>query len=627
MAIYQPKNNNNLRHSIDATVSNQISLTMATNNTIIAYELFIYNIDDTLFYDSGKKTLNPTLYNEDVLNLTIPANTLTNGTNYKYGVRLWQDFLDIVVSKGTIQSITSQTQFSVLPNTNIKVGMYIGIGAETRQITAYDSNTGMVTIATKFTTTLTTATNYFIVSNFIDQFPLENLYVRNTPQIYITNVQNISTKSYTFIGQYIQQQTVPLTEYTFKIWQVSTPENILLMTYTKDSAKIECTYDGFLNGQNYLIELVVTNEFNITVSTGQKAFTASYDMPDYLSKPQITYIPERNANQVQFQADTVVPVSTQKLGSEIGAIIKVNSSTNYTINQNLNIQSGDEIVIDYWNKANVIAYTRSTGILIVDSFKLTPSVGNNFYINKKSNLGEVGVELMYNTPYRRVNSMQLNSSLVYEGSKTAQGIINDMPEKFQLTMQLKFNNDFLQQTHNNKYNYTNVIDINCDSFGCIGLHVGIVNPNILVVLIPNGTTYQTVSNGTKRSMILSTRMDFDKSKFVIFRDFNNYIARISSYDKNTKTVIFEKELPFIPNGSIWIPNSLIKAFQDGITPGWLLQEAPPVNESIHTGWDDTKKWDDNLYWSELNDFASLVGGKWWKIQINNTKIKIAEGGV
>ena len=263
--IYQPRNLQILKTSFDGLRDNQLQYQIATNNKIIAYELFIYNMNNSIFYDSTKIRLNPHLYNNDILTISLPSSlNLKNGTNYRYSIRLWQDFLDIEVSKGKIQSITSQTRFIVIPNVNIKSGMYVGIGTEVKQITAFNETTGEITIEGAFTTQVSQGTDYVIISDFIDQFPEENLYIRNYPQIYLTNVQTITTKSYTFKGAYIQQQNVPIVSYTFNIYQdAGDEEKRLLMSYTNNSAKIECYYDGFLNDQNYFIELMVLNEFNI----------------------------------------------------------------------------------------------------------------------------------------------------------------------------------------------------------------------------------------------------------------------------------------------------------------------------------------------------------------------------
>ena len=157
------------------------------------------NPNNNLFYDSAKIRLSPNLYNNDIL--TVPLHSsinLVNGTNYRYSIRLWQDYLDIEVSKGKIQSLSSQTRFVVVPNVNIKVGMYVGIQGEARQITAYNSSTGEVTIESYFPTVISSGTDYIIISDFIDQFPEENLYIRNYPQVYITNLQTITSKEHIF---------------------------------------------------------------------------------------------------------------------------------------------------------------------------------------------------------------------------------------------------------------------------------------------------------------------------------------------------------------------------------------------------------------------------------------------
>lgn len=633
--IYQPQNLQKLKVSLDGLKDNQLQYQIATNNKIISYELFIYNLDNSLFYDSKKIDLKPNLYNNDVLTIPLPSSIkLVNGTNYRYSLRLWQDFLDIEVSKGKIQSLNSQTKFNIVPNVNIKQGMYVGISGEAKQITSYNSTSGEVVIESAFSKAIQEGTDYAIVSDFIDQFPEENLYIRNYPQVYITNVQTINTKSYTFKGIYIQQQNVPITSYTFNIYQDlgELDDKRLLMTYTNNSANIECYYDGFLNGQNYLIELITLNEFHIEAKTELFSFTAQYDTPAYLEKPQIEYVESRNANKIQFQADMLIPISTQYLGVITGNILSKVNDTYLVVNQNLNIEAGDTIIINHYNKATVLSYDSASGTLITNSFVNAPNVGDSFYINKQQQDGENGLNILTDTPYRRVNSAELNSSLVFDGNSIPQGIINDFPEEFQFTTQLKFDENFINQIHNNKYGYTSIIDINCDNYNCIGLKIG-VRKTDLITLIPSSEVYDKLSNIEQSNEVvyLTNGLDFDKQQFLIFRDYNNYVAEIASYEKDTNKITFVNPLPFIPTkgACVYAPFSIITPFVSGVKDVWLLQEFENLLE--HTWWDDKDSWNDNKYWRETGDFISLVSSIWWKIQVrsdvNGSSVRIEQGGV
>jgi len=633
--IYQPRNLQVLKTSFDGLQDNILQYQIATNNKIIAYELFIFDVNHNLFYDSSKIKLSPNLYNNDILTIPLPLSiNLENGTNYRYSIRLWQDFLDIEVSKGKIQSISTQTKFVIVSNVNIKLGMYVGINGEAKQITAYNSTTGEVTIEDSFSTTISKGTDYIIISDFIDQFPEENLYIRNYPQVYITNIQTITTKSYTFKGAYIQQQNVPVVHYTFNIYQdtgdIETKK--LLMTYTNNSANIECYYDGFLNGQHYLIELIVLNEFNIESRTELLSFTAQYDTPAYLEKPQIEYIQNRNANKIQFQADVMIPMSTQYQGAVRGTILSKINNTYFIVNQNLNIEKGDTIIIGNYNKAIVLDYDTSSGNLITSSFIVNPNTNEEFYINKQIKEGESGVNIFVDTPYRKVNSANLNASLVYDGNTIPQGIINDLPTEFQFTTQLRFNEEFLNQVHNNKYGYSSIFDINCDEYDCIGIKVGIRKTD-LITLIPKDTEYNTLTNQTQTNstIYITNPLDFGNQKFIIFRDYNNYVAEIKAYNESTQEVTFTKPLPFTPikGAYIYIPISIITPFIEGITDIWLLQEFEDLMK--HTHWDDTDYWDDSKYWRETGDFIHLISSIWWKIDIrsnnNENIVKIEQGGV
>lgn len=633
--IYQPRNLQILKTSLDGLKENQLQYQIATNNKIIAYELFIYDLNNNIFYDSGKIKLTPNLYNNDILTILLPSSIkLVNGMNYRYSIRLWQDFLDIEVSKGKVQSISSQTKFKIVANVNIKAGMYIGIQKEAKQITDYNSVSGEVTIESAYSSNITEGTDYSIVSDFIDQFPEENLYVRNYPQIYMTNVQTMTTKSYTFKGIYIQQQNVPIVSYTFNIYHNigDLDEKRLLMSYTNKSANIECYYDGFLNGQDYLIELIVLNEYNIEAKTDLMPFTAEYETPPYLEKPQIEYVKSRNANKIQFQADIMLPVSTQYQGIVKGNILSKRNDTYFMVNQNLNIEEGDTIIIERYNKATVLDYNSASGHLVTSPFIIPLNVNDSFYINKKVQLGENGLNILTDIPYRRVNSADLNASLVYDGNIVPQGILNDFPKEFQFTTQLKFREDFITQIHNSKYEYTNIIDVNCDNFDCIGLKLGIRKRD-LITLIPTKNEYDRLTNGkqSNTTIYITNEIDFSKQQFIIFRDYNNYVAEIKAYDDNLKKVRLVKPLPFTPEKGayIYVPFSIVTPFIAGVKDVWLLQEFENALE--HTYWEDMASWDDDKYWRETGDFISLISSIWWKIQVRSNSegnsVKIEQGGV
>ena len=246
--------------------------------------------------------------------------------------------------------------------------------------------------------------------------------------------------------------------------------------------------------------------------------------------------------------------------------------------------------------------------------------------------GESGVNILIDTPYRRVNSANLNSSLVYDGNNIPQGLINDLPEEFQFTTQLRLNEDFLNQAHNNKYGYSNLIDINCDEYNCIGIKIGIRKTD-LITLIPEETEYNTLTSQTQSNscIYITNAINVENQKFIIFRDYNNYVAEVKSYDEDTHKVTFTRNLPFIPESGtyIYIPLSIITPFIEGITDAWLLQEFEDLMK--HTLWDDTDFWDDSKYWRETGDFLHLVSSIWWKIDIrinnNENTVRIEQGGV
>ena len=99
---------------------------------------------------------------------------------------------------------------------------------------------------------------------------------RTTPTIEISTIPNpIDKKFYEFQGIYNQAENVPVTYFRWILTNAITGE-VLKDTGSIPSADLRFYYDGFLNDYEYTIQLIVTNQNNITVQTDPIEFKVAY---------------------------------------------------------------------------------------------------------------------------------------------------------------------------------------------------------------------------------------------------------------------------------------------------------------------------------------------------------------
>lgn len=108
--IYQPKSIQPSYKSIDGSVDNEISMVMNTTEYVTSYKLTIYNMDNTIFYDGAKTDFIDNLYNGETGYISLPSSlNLTNGKDYKWTAKLYQDSSNMLITYGNVISPTTYT--------------------------------------------------------------------------------------------------------------------------------------------------------------------------------------------------------------------------------------------------------------------------------------------------------------------------------------------------------------------------------------------------------------------------------------------------------------------------------------------------------------------------------------
>ena len=272
-----------------------------------------------LFRSGAKTTLTQNLYNGDTLSIPVNASSvhLSNGTNYKWRVRLYQPNSDMLITYGLVQSASTTTNVYLQPNINIKAGMILTINNQSKTITSYDVSTGLAVVGSAFSSAPSVGAQYQVYSDFIETIPDYIVYARENPTVSINNVPtSLTLKYHTFQGVYTQSDNVPIVYHQFDLYiRNDDGTNKLVNSSGKVySANLSYTYDGFRTGNTYLIKLAVENDMGIVAETDLYTFSVSYDIVEYLQQPRAVFDSKQNAINIAW----VTPVEHSATSSSGG---------------------------------------------------------------------------------------------------------------------------------------------------------------------------------------------------------------------------------------------------------------------------------------------------------------------
>ena len=321
--IYQPRNVQPSSVSVDGSIDNTFSMEIQTNSYVSAYQLLIVDFNNNEVYTGSKVTLSNYLYNGDILEIPVSASSvsLSNGTNYKWRVRLYQPNSDMLITYGLVQSTSTDTNIYLQPNINIKAGMTLTINSQSKTISSYDVDTGLAVVDSSFSTSPEVGAQYYIYSSFIETVPDYIVYARQTPSVSINNVpESLTLKYHTFQGVYTQSDNVPIVYHEFDLYmQNDDGSRTLIDTSGKVySANLSYTYDAFRTGSNYLIQMTVGNDMGIISTTDLYSFNVTYDIVEYLQQPVATLYDKENAINIAWVTPTerdatLLDVNTQNV--------------------------------------------------------------------------------------------------------------------------------------------------------------------------------------------------------------------------------------------------------------------------------------------------------------------------
>ena len=302
--IYQPRNVSPSGNSIDASKTNTFSMEIQTNTFVSYYQLIISDFDNNDIYTGNKTALDNYVYNGEYLSFEVANNIMTNGEDYKWRVKLYQQNADMQITYGIIQAEGSSTQIHIQQNINIKSGMTISINGETKNITDYDLDTSVVTVESAFSSVPQIGDKYTINSDFIETVPDFILYARKDPEVSINNIPGeLTLKYHIFNGVYTQDNNVPIVYHQFNLY-LKNSDNTFNLIDSSDkvySANLTYSYDAFRTGNTYAIEMIVENDMGTIAKTELYEFNVNYEIIEYLQQPTAQLDLNKNAILVSWE--------------------------------------------------------------------------------------------------------------------------------------------------------------------------------------------------------------------------------------------------------------------------------------------------------------------------------------
>jgi hypothetical protein len=226
---------------IDASLSNSIKYAVVGGEQVFGYNVQIYNNStNTLVYENKVFSF--------IFQININSNILTNGIEYKLRIRTFN---------GTVLG-----DFSNLESNSSEFSDYLVLKC--------------------YATPIVSITNLL-------QDTSNNNYIKN--------------QTFTFTGQYLQQEGVSLKSFRYLLYDKN---GILKQSFGEIfqlSGDLEQEITGFENNETYFIELLTINQYNVEATTGLIEFYVQYIQPRI--KQLITAENDYNNASIKVQAEVV----------------------------------------------------------------------------------------------------------------------------------------------------------------------------------------------------------------------------------------------------------------------------------------------------------------------------------
>lgn len=317
--IYQPANvypNNNV---IDASINNDFTWLFNGDN-LSSYRVDIYKLNESTTSYTNTATPTSTVYGGDTVTFTLPANSLQNANDYIWKITEFESNPTMFVVNGKFNTITDSTTFVISTQmTTVQVGMSLYYNNEYRKITSYTSTDGQCTIETAFSKTPAASDTYSVYSPFVTTLNGFYFKTRQRPNVFINSISsdavdtngNLKQRQYTFQGAYTQAQNVSIKYHRWTLYNNTTNE-VIEQTDDIYNSNIKYTFDGFVSGLTYRVQLEVETQENVQ-TIAALTFKVLYSSPEVIDSPLAVLEDEYNAVRINYN---VVKISNPNINGQ-----------------------------------------------------------------------------------------------------------------------------------------------------------------------------------------------------------------------------------------------------------------------------------------------------------------------
>ena len=480
--------------------------------------------------------------------------------------------------------------------------MLLQIGSESKIITDYDIRTGMATVDSAYSTIPTSEDSYSVYSDFIETAPENILFVRETPTISITGGgATLTEKTADFRGVYSQS----LVYFVWDLYSVNGEELSLIKTSGKKySANIIFSYDGFKNGETYVLNLICENEFGI-MARDSSTFNVDYEEVIYDERPTAE---QTNEEGIRVSWLTTIPTEPYSIVVGIG---------------------GSEGIIE--------SYDINTGYTVLKRhLNYTPVSGDSYYILSEPDYNLSGIDFLYNVPYNGVNSARIKDyHLIYEKESG----MSPWPTNYQFTAQFMLDKNFFygdfgvyrEIAHIARYqgsadDGSEDIFFFARGYKFCAAKPSISNDSIVsleIVAIAEDRTSITIDNtGVTINPLVQKYLRFEDTETLVY---------IADYDDSTGEISFAGSLPpsLTPSvgENVIIYDAVEESYYNSVNNAFCLQITNTKNPYYDYIWSDSEYWNDSYYWVEGGTQIERAADTWWKVQFTQNNMIISKGGV
>ena len=540
-----------------------------------------------------------------------------------------------------VPSVNTSTNVYIQRNINIKDGMSLQIGNQTRTISTYNVNNGLAIVSPAFSGVPADGAEYNVYSDFIEMMPENMLYVRATPTLTINNsATTITTKSVNFTGTYTQTNGVPLVYYVWNLYSIDGEDAVLIKTSKKVySANIKFSYDGFKNGETYSLVLVCENEFGI-VSQTEKSFRVSYEQITYDQEPKAVQTKEQGIKVTWLTTITTEPYSISTRNSSGYIQPGNNTRSSLWLETGQQIPIGVTIKVGLSETEGVVSnYNANTGYTTLsEPLGYAPSEGEYYYVYSEPNYNLNGINILMNTPYNGVNSASIGDNhLIYE-KETGLALWED---DYWITLQFLLNDDFFFGDNDVYQEIALIARYQGDSSNGMedillfarGYSFYAITPYGDEIGKYNGTVTAVGSNGEYVDVSFPYDINTNKHKFINFidKEYTTYIQSCIETGTDTYRFNFQISIPEENRPSVgdefFLYNTVSAPYYNTPNNVFLLQSTNFISPYSDYIWDDNGSWQDSYYWVEGGTPIERAANTWWKVQFTKDEMVVSRGGV